>query len=376
MILGIMYRDEVVPTRIWDEFRREMLRHGDFSFGRCAPNTDLAAAVRDRRPTAILIHCTLPSNLSVLADFDLPIVNTSGMLENPTAPTVTLANAATGHLAARHLIERGCRNLATFGTLRANFTKQRFQGFCDEANRLGMPVTPFEIEHQSAKKWLSQPDSQLRKWLLSLPQGTGVFVTDDKVGANFINFCRLMGREPGLELPVLSGHYQNVPSKPEISAIQQPEARWGQEAARRLQRIIEGTDGPAEQPTLLPPIRVIERESTLGYFPGDPSLAKAVNFIRDAVGSSINVEDVARAAALSRRALERRFSTGLGRPVLQEIHRSQLEKAKQLLVETDLTIYAVARECGLTNDNALRRLFQKWEDQTPAEFRSLHRVQV
>jgi len=72
--------------------------------------------------------------------------------------------------------------------------------------------------------------------------------------------------------------------------------------------------------------------------------------------------------------VERRFATELGYTVLEAIHRAHLEQAKQLLVETDLAMYAVAVESGLRDDKHLRRLFRKHEGGTPTAFRRQHRI--
>jgi LacI family transcriptional regulator len=119
----------------------------------------------------------------------------------------------------------------------------------------------------------------------------------------------------------------------------------------------------------LPPLGIVERESTSGVASGDEHLREAVAFIRDHADQLITVEDVCGAIPLGRRALERRFRDHLGRTVLQEIHRAHIELAKTLLAETDWPVKQVAVEAGLSDVNHLLRLFKKQEGTTPGAYR-------
>jgi LacI family transcriptional regulator len=76
-----------------------------------------------------------------------------------------------------------------------------------------------------------------------------------------------------------------------------------------------------------------------------------------------------RYVGLSRRTLEVRFRKVMGRSVLEEITRSRLERARHLLLETDLPIQAVAESVGLKDANYLARVFHRETGMSPTAFR-------
>jgi len=73
----------------------------------------------------------------------------------------------------------------------------------------------------------------------------------------------------------------------------------------------------------------------------------------------INVEDVLAEVCLSRSVLERRMKQVLGRTPKAEILAVQLERARQLLTETDLPLEAVARGSGFSNEKYFGDVFHR-----------------
>lgn len=82
-------------------------------------------------------------------------------------------------------------------------------------------------------------------------------------------------------------------------------------------------------------------------------LARAIRFIRKRACRSITVLQVAAAAGLSRRVLERRFRRILGCTPKQEILRVQIDRARSLLSQTELPVEAVARNSGFPSQKAV-----------------------
>jgi AraC-like DNA-binding protein len=71
---------------------------------------------------------------------------------------------------------------------------------------------------------------------------------------------------------------------------------------------------------------------------------------------------LARAAPMSRRVFERRFSTRVGRAPKEEVSRLRLERVKELLAETDWTL-------GQKYSEYLHTLFTQKIGTTPGQFR-------
>lgn len=121
------------------------------------------------------------------------------------------------------------------------------------------------------------------------------------------------------------------------------------------------------------PGALIEKKSTHVDPVEDRILAKALRFIRDNTSSQIQVIDVANSVGLERRTLERRFRKGLDSSINNEILRSKIEAAKNLLLHSDLTTSEVAYMTGISTGQRLSHLFRKHLDQSITEFRRQNR---
>ena len=106
----------------------------------------------------------------------------------------------------------------------------------------------------------------------------------------------------------------------------------------------------------------------------DRHIAMAARFIREHACEGVDVGDVLRAVPLSRSTLERRYEKILGRSPKQDILRFRLNRAKQLLTETSLTLDAIAEKVGLEHTEYLGRIFKKKFGLTPARFRARARA--
>ena len=83
------------------------------------------------------------------------------------------------------------------------------------------------------------------------------------------------------------------------------------------------------------------------------------------IGRPLQIADVLSAVPVSRRLLERHFVAAMGRTMLREIHRQQLLRAQNLLVETKLDLERVANASGFVNAKQMGALFQKHLRITP-----------
>jgi transcriptional regulator GlxA family with amidase domain len=63
------------------------------------------------------------------------------------------------------------------------------------------------------------------------------------------------------------------------------------------------------------------------------------------------------------------FRNALGTPPHEYVIRRRIERARQLMVSSDLTLCQIAVECGLADQSHLSRLFRKVVGDTPAAWR-------
>ena len=101
---------------------------------------------------------------------------------------------------------------------------------------------------------------------------------------------------------------------------------------------------------------------------------KAARFIRErGVAGGVGVVDAAAAAGCSRRYLERHFRAKLGRSVHDEMLLARLDRVKELLETTSLSIGEVAAACGFARASQLAALFRKATGATMRAWRREHR---
>jgi AraC-like DNA-binding protein len=101
----------------------------------------------------------------------------------------------------------------------------------------------------------------------------------------------------------------------------------------------------------------------------DTLVASAIDMIWTRSHRPLSVEQIAEELGVSRRTIERRMRTIVGRSVLEEIHACRLSRAKRLLRETDLAVKTVAFLSGFGSVERLRLGMLKSEKCAPGHFR-------
>ena len=133
-------------------------------------------------------------------------------------------------------------------------------------------------------------------------------------------------------------------------------------------RVMAGNEAPQRR-WLVEPKRLVARESTHILAFDDPDLTRAVRFVRRHACDPIEVSDVLRVVHLSRSTLDNRFRTALGRTIHAEIQRVRIERAKQLLVDTELLVKQVAQRSGFASMQYMTTVFRQHTGRTPTQYR-------
>jgi LacI family transcriptional regulator len=144
-------------------------------------------------------------------------------------------------------------------------------------------------------------------------------------------------------------------------------------AAELLDRLMAG-QRLLPKAHLIPPIRVVARRSTDVLAIKDADLSAAIRFIREHACDGISVAQVLESVPLSRRSLETRFQKLLGRTPHDEIVRVQIERAKQLLAQSELSLKAIAARLGFRHSEYLNVVFRRATGQPPGAYRREKRV--
>ena len=103
------------------------------------------------------------------------------------------------------------------------------------------------------------------------------------------------------------------------------------------------------------------------------ALQRAVEHVRESLSERIRVADLAAAAGLSQSQLERRMRNAFGLSAMQYVLRARVERAAELLADTDLPLAEVAVLAGFYDQADLTHRFARLTGETPAQFRSHQR---
>lgn len=99
-------------------------------------------------------------------------------------------------------------------------------------------------------------------------------------------------------------------------------------------------------------------------------LASAIAYIEKDYCSEISISKLASLSGYSPRQLNRLFNSAFSTTPRLYINNLRLQKSRQLLKNTNLTMGEIAYNCGFPDQNYFSRLFKKYVGMTPSQYRS------
>jgi LacI family transcriptional regulator len=327
-------------------------------------------------PDGVIAMVRTPDAAAKIAAWGGPAVDTAATIEPHPFARVFLDGVAVGRVAAEHLMRLPGRRFAFVGTQATPAGRRSLEGFAGRLREVGheCEVSP-EGEFDDPYTEGPTTRARARAWLARLPKPAAVFADHDALAHRLVEECHgaaLRVPDDVAVLGMLNDEFLCLTSHPQISSIAVPLAGVGFEAARVLGALMSGEPRP-EIPTALPPGEVIVRRSTDPGVATDPELATALRYIRDHAGDPIGVDEIAHASGVSRSSLERRFRVALNRGPLAELIRVRVERARQLLTETNLSVKEIARAAGFHDTRHLSVTFRSKMGMSPVEYRTSFR---
>jgi LacI family transcriptional regulator len=219
--------------------------------------------------------------------------------------------------------------------------------------------------------------SGLSEWVDTWSTPIGIFSILDLGCHYLIHICRSKGLHVLRDVSLIGVGDNRVvceSASPSITSINPGYVQLGYQAAALLDRLMDGA-APPDQPILVPPAGLIQRESTDSYAVDDPVVARALRFISEHGHEPITVDDIARAAVMTRRSLERRFQKIMQRTIGQELLYMRLERSKRRLAETDEPLKQVAADSGFNSRRSFDRAFISNEGVSPSQYRKERRAE-
>ena len=309
-----------------------------------------------------------------LARLGIPIIDVCGSASVEGIAQVTNDDVETGRMAAEHLKACGFEHFAYCGTEVVEWSSRRLSGFL---TGLGLKTEQLPVFTKHRLMWQKTDDDvALQTWLKSLPVPCGILAGDDVIGVKITRAAEACGLRIPAQIAVVGVDNEVVLcelAKPSLSSIPCNCERIGFEAAKALNGMMTSNRRDPRSPLRIEPMPVVVRATSDTMAVSDAIVAQALKFIRGNTGLSVNVEDVARALPVSRRALEMRFRKAVGHTIHDEIRRTRLENACRLLATTDMPVAKVAIASGFSNAQRFNAVFVEHEHMAPLAYREKRR---
>jgi LacI family transcriptional regulator len=303
------------------------------------------------------------------------VVFCSGAGDPTETPVVALDDEAAGAMAAQHFMDCQLRQFAFYGASGGhNVAGKRFRGFCKALEERGFACHESELAWPTHAEWLSHAHwPRLIAWLRDLPKPIGIMAADDAVAHDLAGACLEANIGVPHHVAIIGVNNDDLLCEaawPPLSSVEADYSRMGYQAAKTLDRLLAGEKLSAEERLFrLPPLGVVQRQSTSVLALNDPNLAAAVRFIRDHACDPCTVDDVLRHVPVNRRWLERQFVSTLGRTLHDEITRVRMDAARRLLLQPDLSMPEIAERCGYSAIQNFTRTFRITLGMTPGVYR-------
>ncbi len=249
---------------------------------------------------------------------------------------------------------------------------RRCSHFCQLVEEAGYDCDLFSYEtDQFDAKQQIEHSLRLSSWVRELQKPVGIMACRDEYGREILDACRRENIHVPEEVAVIG--VDNDPSicqlcDPSLTSVDLNPERIGYEASVALDRLMEDSQSTQKEKHF-PPRGVVTRQSTDMIAVDDHHVATALGLIRLQACHGICVSDVLEHISLSQRALQRRFKELLGRTIKAEIIRVRIEKAKELLIETELPVKTIAMRSGFRRSKHLIETFHRTVGMTPLTFR-------
>ncbi|RYD29850.1 MAG: DNA-binding transcriptional regulator [Verrucomicrobiaceae bacterium] len=327
------------------------------------------SCLRGWRGDGIIARIQDPSMLQAIKDLNVPVVDVLGLYPEPGITCVRVDDEAIARMAAQHLSERGFRHFAFVGISGENWSERRREALRAWTAERQLDLTVHEAPR--GEGWMEQVEV-LAQWIAGLPRPCGIMVCSDQRGPEVLEACSRAGVSIPDEIAVV-GVDNDVPicevSWPALSSVDPAHDQVGYEAARLLAGLMAGGDIRTTE-LVLPPRAVASRYSSEILAISDRVVGKALRLIRERACDGIGVDDVVDAVPVSRSVLQRRFRSALGTSVHDEILAARLKRAKQLLVETELSYTEIAERAGFRHQEYLGAVFKIHTGKTPGRYRA------
>jgi len=321
----------------------------------------------------IVVHALQKDDLRrSIEGSDIPAVDLGGTLQRAGVPKIMHDYPAFGVKAADYFITKAWKHLAFYifkpldglPPFREPLYWQHFQ---KTALARGRKAYLLEWTGKTGRlQWLARR-------LAELPKPLAVWTADDPSAAEVLDAAFQVGLRVPDQLAVLGTHNEALVcdfSLVPLSSLDGQRQQQAYVACRILDQLMHGR---RRQPpkTVIAPGDIVERMST-----GHPQetvtagLKRALQLIDTRFARPMMARDVARAAGMSLRLLQRQLRIQTGRSLTEMLILRRIECARKLLLQSGDSVERVAEACGYGSASAFTQAFTREVGLSPRRFRS------
>ena len=181
---------------------------------------------------------------ALLTKLDIP-VGTVGFKADDAICSVTPDNDSCGHIAARHLTGRGCRNLLYLTRFPEGLKYDlRYKGFLEEARKRGANVWPYQVGIEMDMQ--RDVPGIITEMSMKHPEADGVFSETFRLAAMFYRTYTDLGYRVPQDIKIVGygNAYMASYSSPRLTIVRENTSQMAEQAVATLVDRIE--NGPSE----------------------------------------------------------------------------------------------------------------------------------
>ncbi len=214
--------------------------------------------------------------------------------------------------------------------------------------------------------------NRVRVFLRALPKPCAVFLGGMHCANTVYRACELERISIPHEISILTNDDDALiceTFQPQLSGIAGEINHTGMAMAKMLDGMMSRPAIP-QLPVIVPPEKIITRQSTDVLAVSHLPTARAINFIFENYAKLIGVEEVSRYAGITLNALHKNFREHVGKVPSEFLREVRMNRAKELLEETDLTLDQIAKQTGYSCAMTLYAAFKRLFHLTPGAYRN------
>lgn len=327
--------------------------------------------LRDWEGDGVIARVQDPASAALLIEKRLPVVDVLGVVEQANLPVVHVDDDAIGRMAARFLAAAGLRTFGFFGIAEENWSRSRLNGFREAVKEEGGTLKVLEASRSLESDSRSLLET-IGSWLREIPLPAGIMVSSDQRALPLLESCRELGipvPEMASVISVDNDACLCELSTPALTSIRAGHFEAGYQAAKLLDRMLDGEEVKPGSRLLVSASGIVERDSTDAPVVSDMAVARGLRYIRENLAADLTNQRIAREAGISRALFQRRFRAATGRTVQHFVTASRLKKVERLMAHDRLTLAQIAELCGFRHQQYLGYIVRRELGKTPAKWR-------